>query len=458
MCSVAPPENDMSSLTSRAYFEALADALCAPADGERVGLALNAEASDFLRFNRAALRQATHVVQAQATLSVARGARRAQAALGLGGSIDVDLPRLRAELSALRGDLALIPDDPWLQLPDGATHSAREDRGRLPGPAEVIDAVREHADGLDLVGFYQGGPVVRAFADSLGSRHWHRVESFHFDWCVYVNTHQRADKAVKTVYAGTHWSAAEFAARVRQAAERAELLKRAPRRLEPGAYRAAFSHAAMNELLGTLAWSGFGLRARRTGVSSLMALAHGDRVLHPSFELREATRDGIAPSFSDEGFVKPAEVALILAGRAADTLSSPRSAREYGVASNGANDAEAPMSLKLAPGALAHDALLATLGTGLYVSNLWYLNYSDRQASRMTGMTRFACFWVEGGELVAPLDVMRFDDGFLRMFGEGLVGLTDRAEAIPERDTYERRQLASITTPAAVVEGWRLTL
>jgi predicted Zn-dependent protease len=43
---------------------------------------------------------------------------------------------------------------------------------------------------------------------------------------------------------------------------------------------------------------------------------------------------------------------------------------------------------------------LKTLGTGVYISDLHYLNYSDRQACRMTGMTRFACLWVEDGELV----------------------------------------------------------
>lgn len=76
----------------------------------------------------------------------------------------------------------------------------------------------------------------------------------------------------------------------------------------------------------------------------------------------------------------------------------------------------------------------------------------------MTGMTRFACFWVEDGRLVAPLKVMRFDDSFLCMFGEGLVGLTDQAETVVETDSYQSRQLASITVPAAIVVDWRLTL
>ena len=63
------------------------------------------------------------------------------------------------------------------------------------------------------------------------------------------------------------------------------------------------------------------------------------------------------------------------------------------------------------------DDALAALDTGLCVGNLWYLNYSDRPACRMTGMTRFATFWVEDGKIVAPVDVLRFDDTIYRMLG-----------------------------------------
>ena len=44
--------------------------------------------------------------------------------------------------------------------------------------------------------------------------------------------------------------------------------------------------------------------------------------------------------------------------------------------------------------------VLSALDTGVYISNLWYLNYSDRLACRITGMTRFASFWIENGEVV----------------------------------------------------------
>ncbi len=101
---------------------------------------------------------------------------------------------------------------------------------------------------------------------------------------------------------------------------------------------------------------------------------------------------------------------------------------------------------------------MKTLGTGVYISNLHYLNYSDRLACRMTGMTRFACFTVEEGELVAPIGVMRFDDSFVRMFGPGLVALTTNAELSPDAGTYTGRTLASVTAPGAIVEGFRFTL
>ena len=339
-------------------------------------------------------------------------------------------------------------------LPQDVSSSSRHQTGVLASPDALIGAVTSSARSLDFVGFYAGGPVVRAFADSRGQRHWHHVESFHIDWCLY----QQADKAIKSAYAGTHWQNDEFAQRVATGTQRLPLLAQAPRPLQPGAYRAYFTPVAMAELLGTLAWGGFGAQARRTGTSSLARLEHRDAQLDAAVSIAEDTAHGIAPAFTAEGFAKPAQVGLVSAGRASGTLNSPRSARQCGLAANGANGQESPESLHLAAGTLPEADVLQALDTGLYVSNLWYLNYSDRQACRMTGMTRFACFWVEGGKLVAPLPVMRFDDSFLRMAGEGLIALTDRAETIPESGTYKERQLSAVITPGALVEGWRLTL
>lgn len=442
-------------ITDRAWFDGVARAVCVPVAGaERVALYLRAEVSDFIRFNRGAVRQATQVTHAAVTLSVVQGTRRIESSLTLSGRTDDDVATLLDERARLIDTLPEVPEDRFLLLPEAATHSTRDERGALPSPAALVDTVATAAQGLDFVGFYAGGPVVRGYADSLGSRHWHHVVTFHIDWCLYHGQ----DKAVKSAYGGSEWHADEFAKRVASGAERVALLGLPPKKLAPGAYRAWLTPTAVNELLGTIGWGGFGARARRNGSSSLGRLASGDARLNAQVQLDEDAGRGSAPAFTPTGFARPPVVRLVKDGLAVDTLNSPRSAGEYGLQANAAGEDEAPQSLRLQAGTLAEADVLRTLGTGIYVSNLWYLAYSDRPASRITGMTRFACFWVEDGQLVAPLDVMRFDDAFLRMFGDGLVALGAQADVIPDSSTWEGRQLASTTTPGALIAGWQLTL
>ena len=94
----------------------------------------------------------------------------------------------------------------------------------------------------------------------------------------------------------------------------------------------------------------------------------------------------------------------------------------------------------------------------MYVNQLWYLNYSDVPACRITGMTRFATFWVEDGEIAAPLNVMRFDETVYRVLGENLLALTARRDFLPSRSTYGGRSTSSARLPGALVEGFRFTL
>ena len=76
----------------------------------------------------------------------------------------------------------------------------------------------------------------------------------------------------------------------------------------------------------------------------------------------------------------------------------------------------------------------------------------------MTGMTRFATFWVEDGQLVAPMNVMRFDESFYRMFGENLIGLTRERHLILDAGTYEQRSTSSAYLPGALIEDFTFTL
>ena len=117
-----------------------------------------------------------------------------------------------------------------------------------------------------------------------------------------------------------------------------------------------------------------------------------------------------------------------------------------------------PEALAMGGGDLAAADALGALDTGLLVGNLWYLNYSDRPACRITGMTRFATFWVEGGEIVAPVDVLRFDDTIYRMLGSNLEALTTETELLLSGETYGSRHLMSSRLPGALVKEMAFTL
>ena len=238
-------------------------------------------------------------------------------------------------------------------------------------------------------------PAARSTARSRtrsGQRNWHEVDTFNLEWSL----HLRGDKAVKDAYAGFDWDAAMFAAKLDATTQRLELLGMPPRTLEPGEYRAYLAPRALEEITNLLNWDGYSAKARATKQSPLLRMELGEK-LSPKVSLTENTQNGVAPGFQQDGFVKPKSVTLIADGEVGQALVSPRSAKEYGLEANGASSRESPESLEMAAGALAAEDALAALDTGLYIGNLWYLNFSDRPAGRITGMTRFATFWVEGG-------------------------------------------------------------
>jgi predicted Zn-dependent protease len=245
---------------------------------------------------------------------------------------------------------------------------------------------------------------------------------------------------------------------VQEAAEQLEQLQQPPRTIPPGRYRVYLAPAALAEILDLLNWGGFGLKAQRTKHTPLIKMIEEGRHLHPEVTLRENTRDGVAPNFQSAGFIKPEQVTLIASGVFGDCLVSPRSAQEYAVLTNGATAGEAPESVDMAAGHLPRQEVLQRLDTGVYINNLWYLNYSDRTACRMTGMTRFATFWVEHGAIQAPLNVMRFDESLYRLLGDNLLGLTAERDFILDSSTYHQRSTNSSRLPGALVEDFQFTL
>jgi predicted Zn-dependent protease len=412
------------------------------------------EESDFVRFNRGQVRQAGAVTQRSLTVDLIAGRRHAAGTLTLSGERAADRDRLAHLIGELRDIRMQVADDPYLLYATTVRSTETHRPAMLPDGAGAVDVVRRAGDGRDLVGIYAAGASHAGFSNSFGQRNWYTAPSFNLDWSFFHDS----DKAVKASYAGTHWDGAELERKVAMAGEQLAVLTRPARVLQPGRYRVYLAPSALFEILGILSWGGFSLRAHRTKTTPLIKMIEEGRRLHAGVGLLENTAEGIAPGFQSAGFIRPERVVLVEAGAYRDCLVSPRSAAEYGIETNGASASEAPASIELAAGTIPTAGVLRELNTGLFVSNLWYLNFSDRTACRTTGMTRFATFWVENGTIRSPVEVMRFDETLYRMLGENLIGLTAERELILDPGSYFQRSTDSARLPGVLVDDFTLTL
>ena len=432
------------------WVEAIRDSL---ALGERFVASCEGESTDFARLNRGKVRQAGSVVQQELSIRLVRGARHAEHRMSMSGDPKEDRAAIVAAIGALRAVLPGLGEDPYLLLPETVASTRTERGGALPPAESVVEEVLASAQGLDLVGIYAAGPVWRGFANDEGQRNWHAATTFNLEWSLY----DRTDKAVKSAYAGFSWDRGELESRMREARERLALVARPAKRVSPGRDRAFLAPSAVEEIAGILGWGGFSARALETRQSPLGRMRAGER-LDPRVTIVEDIEGGVAPGFQAEGFARPGKVPLVRDGTLVGALTSPRTAREFSLDANGANADESPESLSMAGGDLPQADALAALDRGLWIGNLWYTNYSDRPACRITGMTRFATFWVEHGRIEAPVDVLRFDDTIYRMLGSNLESLTRESELKLSAETYRSRHLSSARVPGALVRELAFTL
>ncbi len=439
----------------RDYFEQLATHVFAGLSGSEVALVSGSgETSDFVRLNRGLVRQSGSVKQAALSISLLCDGRDASGSTTISGDPDADTARLTKLTTDLRETLPHVPENPYQTYNDAVESTEHVAESRVPKTPDTLDQIRAAAGDHDLVGILANGVMWSGFANSLGQRNWKETWNYNFDWSLY---HQ-ADKAVKNGYSGFEWDEQAFADKMTLSKEQLRVMTRAPKSIRPGMYRAYLAPSALCEVISMMSWGGFSLRARRTRTTPLLHLIDGKDQFDASVHMDENIGEGIAPNFERHGFLSPDRIPLIRGGEAADSLVSPRSALEFDETTNGANGMEAPGSMDMAGGDIAKDSVLTTLGDGLYIGNLWYLNFSDRQACRTTGVTRFGTFWVEGGELVAPVSVMRFDESVYRALGDNLEGLTTEREFQIDPGTYGGRTYNSVRLPGAIIGDFSLTL
>ncbi|WP_375502080.1 TldD/PmbA family protein [uncultured Nostoc sp.] len=421
---------------------------------EQFTVKLSSERSQFTRFNHAKVRQTGCVADGWIELTLMADQRSSIRQFPFTGNWDVDWQLAYTALQELRDELILLPIDPYLVLPSGNNTSREIHSGNLLAAEAVVPTVLELVAELDFTGIYAGGIVIKAYGDSNGQKHWFATDSFTLDYSLFSTSGQ----AVKGTFAGSNWDISAYIAKISEAKKQLELLARLAKELPRGQYKTYFAPAAVGDLLAMLSWGAVSEADIQQGNSALAALSRQEKQLSPILSLKENFQRGLVPRFNELGEIAAPELPVIEKGYLVNTLVNSRTAKEYQKIANGANGSETLRAPEVTTGNLGFEQILPSLDTGLYVSNLHYLNWSDRHTGRITGMTRYACFWVENGEIIAPIENLRFDESLYRFWGDKLVDLTNFQEFIPEVGTYESRQLGGSLVPGMLVEDFTYTL
>ncbi|MFV1985172.1 MAG: metallopeptidase TldD-related protein [Thiohalomonadales bacterium] len=435
------------------YFNELIDKVLVTLEADEFLMAnLIGENSDFIRLNKNRIRQAGNVKQTDINLDLISGKKHVASSCNLVGDINIDLYQLSEMITGLREQRKVVSEDPYLYYATEISNSEFVANNEMPDTNTALDHIMSQAHGLDLVGIWASGEQYHGFANSAGQRNWFCKPNFNFDWSVY---HSK-DKAVKNDYAGFEWQENILNSKMLDTRAAVDIISKPARQLQPGKYRVYLAPVALNEIISMTAWGGYGLKSHRTSQTPLIQMVSGEKKLNESITIKENHEAGLAPGFTSDGFIKPDQVTMIENGAYKDCLVNSRSAQEFQEQVN--SSSEYPSSIELAAGSLEQQNILKELDTGIFINNLWYCNFSDHDSCRITGMTRYACFWVENGEIIAPINVMRFDESIYNILGSQLLGLSSEREFIFDSGSYEFRSNASANLPGALVDNFSLTL
>ncbi len=423
-------------------------------NGEDLKLTIGGENSQFVRFSQSKVRQSGLVDDASLSIVLINNERTCSGSFTLTGNITEDEETAMEELNRLRDEVGTLPKDPFVVMPEDTGSSREEYNGSLLNEEEAVSALSPAMQGVDLAGIWASGRIFTGNANSAGQKHWFATDTFSLDYSLITPD----ERMVKGTFAGSHWDQSEYENNMAKSIAKLRMMEKPGKKIKPGVYRTYIAPAGVADIVGMFSWGGVGEASIQQGDSSLCKMRQNNVKMSPCFTLSEDFTSGIVPRFNSNGELAPEKLDLILAGSLQNTLVSSRTAKEYGVQSNFAGEGESLRSPVLSPGDLNEDEVVQKIDNGIYLSNLHYLNWSDRPGGRITGMTRYACFWVENGEVIAPIENMRFDDSIYNFFGENLEAVTDKAHLHPAVETYDGREMGGVSCPGILLKSFELTL
>lgn len=438
----------------KAYLKKFSEDLFNTLKGdEDVSLNLHSEESDFIRFNGSKVRQNTSVNQHEVSLVYKSNQRQFTYAMSLSLDSAKDLQFARSKVEDLRRELPKTEINPKFSPIQNNGISEVFKKSERPPVEQLIPFIHSTFSDSDLAGLWTSGPIRQASLNSKGQFHFFENDSFFFDYSLY-----NGPRAAKGFFSDTNWNEKSFITQAQQAKNTLSLLSKPQVKVKPGAYRSYLAPMAVAELMGMFYWRALGRSHYEQGFAPLKKLYQKEFFFSKHFSLIDNNLLGLDSHFNAIGEKVPDQIPVIENGEMKTFLISTATAKEYNLISNQAEPSEMLRSPEIKAGTLEEKDILKTLDQGLYLSNLHYINWSDPQAARITGMTRFACFWVENGEIVGPIQDLRFDDTLYNIWGDHLVGLTKSQQIFTNTSTYTRREKGGMKVPGALLSQFNFTL
>lgn len=362
-----------------------------------------------------------------------------------GGSAQATTTRVDAEGLARLVDGAVAaarllprdPDSPGLaevaSLPavdhfDPGTAAATPDQR-----AEIVADFVESGDGLEAAGYCSTSGEVHVLATTSGIRAASRSTMAQLDGI------HRAPASSGPPTDGYGQTTSVRVAdldgrRVGEVAARKAVAGADPITLPPGSYEVVLEARAVASVLLFPAWLGFNGKALAEGTSFVHL---GEQQFDERIDLWDDATDlrALGRAYDAEGTPKR-RVDLVQSGVTVGVVHDRRSAARAGVESTGSSVGSEsfggyPGDLFLAGGDSSLETLVGNVERGLLITDFWYNRILDPKTQVVTGLTRNGLFLIERGQLVGPVQNLRFTQSVIAGLGPGRVlGLGDDAQLV----------------------------
>jgi len=312
----------------------------------------------------------------------------------------------------------LTPEDPEYVEPlgpqnypeiaafDEATNGARSEQ-LLPALRSSIEAATREK--LNASGFFVVTAGVTAIANKRGLFGYTRRT-----WADYSVTARTLDGT------GSGWAESQSprlaevdGAGVNSTAVRKALASQKPQHLDPGKYTAILEPAALDEMLGYVAFRMYA-RAAEEGRSFLSRRGGGtllgEKVFGENITLRSDPFDPRVPGWPWSGEL-PAEKTIWVEKGVVKTMMRDR----YWAERTHTKPVPSPTNMIMEGGSATLDDLIASTPRGLLITHFWYIRFLQPDTVQLTGLTRDGLFYIEDGKIKHPVNNFRFNQSVVEM-------------------------------------------